>query len=260
MAELWTINRVRQAETGPPGAGGNIQPGSRWRDLNSGREWVAVQNTEGLPEWAELVPATPEQIAATEEAGAGGGGPAGPQGPPGDAGPPGPPGESIVGPEGPAGPTGPAGPASIVPGPQGDPGIQGPVGPASTVPGPQGIQGPAGTPFNLAAPATLNNTQIGANTTGTPFQPRPGGPASLNLLATITGTTVSSKVQVQIGAANNGPWTLAARFNLAKSSTIFVDDGSTLVMVPSGWWVRVDRTLTGSGAAVTFSGVVTALS
>src|SRR5688500_4185853 len=110
MAEsLWVITPALAGETAPPGSGGNIAPGARWKDLNSGREWVALRNAAGSLEWAELRPASPQEIAATLEAGAGGVGPMGPEGP---AGPPGPPGQ-----DGAPGDTGPAGADSTVPGP-----------------------------------------------------------------------------------------------------------------------------------------------
>lgn len=257
--QLWIVQPALAGSGVPPGNGQNIVPGAFWRDVSSGRAWVAVATGDGAAVWEELRAATQAEIDEAQQAG----GTVGPQGPAGPEGPPGPPGnDGAPGGPGADGATGPQG-APGEPGATGSQGPPGPPGADSTVAGPQGIQGPPGspgTPFNLGAVSTLNNASIGANTTGTPFQPRAAGPCSLNLIGTLTGTTVSSKVQVQVGASNTGPWVLTARFNLVKSSSVLMDDGSCLVLVPTGYWVRVDRSLTGSGAVVTFSGVVTALS
>src|SRR5688500_1013984 len=149
MAEsLWVITPALAGETAPPGSGGNIAPGSRWRDLNSGREWVALRNAAGALEWAELRPASPLELAATVEPGDGGGGPLEPEG------------------------------RGVAPGADGEDGAPRDTGPAGadvTVPSPQGEPGPPGPGFNLGSPSNLSAAKVGANTTGTPDQPIAAG-------------------------------------------------------------------------------------
>lgn len=157
-----------------------------------------------------------------------------PQGPKGDAGA-----------TGPAGPSGASGSAGAV-GPQGIQGVAGPTGPmgATGATGSTGATGAAGASFNVGSPAVTALSTGEKN--GTAFQPRAGGPCSVNITASLSGVlNALSQITVATSATQAGTYTTVSLFTLyagALSGNAVPDSNSGAFLVPTGHWVKVTQT------------------
>lgn len=168
---------------------------------------------------------------------AGSAGPQGAQGVKGDTGATGPVG--AAGSQGVKGDTGATGAAGAN-GSTGPTGLTGATGPT----GPTGATGPAGASFNLAAPTVTALSTAEKN--GTAFQPRAGGPCSVNITGSLSGVlNVLSSITIATSPTQTGTYTTVSIFSLfaaALSGNGVPDSNSGSFLVPAGHWVKVTQT------------------
>ena len=129
-------------------------------------------------------------------------------------------------------------------GPKGDKGDTGSTGAASTVPGPQGVAGVAGTNGANGTSFNVSDPVISTVVLNTAFQPRPGGPCFVNIMATFTALISGGVVlEVQWSSTSGGTFVKIASTNLITLITALGTAYETIsVMVPTGRWLKVVAT------------------
>lgn len=102
---------------------------------------------------------------------------------------------------------------------------------------------------SVDAPSAGN--AITVNTTGTAFQPRADGPCHIVVTASLAGILgVAETVTVQMSDASGGTYTTVSEDTLLLGA-LGSANRSISLPVPSGWWVRVNRS--GGAAAATYT-------